>query len=230
MNLKEIFDKSINNKKILFLGDSHTKGLFNSFYLNKEFYAQYDFSAIRFLLNFDFSYLFERKDFEIADYVVLTYRLEEENLENFEKLIIFLLKKNKKVIISSRRNEYLSDFKLRYKKHWLINLTLADKFFLDKNLKFIISDNEIQNLNEIYYLNKVNVEIIQNINKKLKDLSLKYNLKFFNQNEYLCEENKNFVMELLQVEKDILCYGHYTIDGSKFFGEQIYKKNLFNFE
>ena len=149
------------------MGDSHTKGLFNSFYLNKEFYAQYDFSAIRFLLNFDFSYLFERKDFEIADYVVLTYRLEEENLENFEKLIIFLLKQNKKVIISSRRNEYLSDFKLRYKKHWLINLTLADKFFLDKNLKFIISDNEIQNLNEIYYLNKVNVEIIQNINKKI---------------------------------------------------------------
>ena len=77
----------------------------------------------------------------------------------------------------------------------------------------------------------MNVEIIQNINKKLKDLSLKYNLKFFNQNEYLCEENKNFCYGITPSGKKIFYdYGHYTIDGSKFFGEQIYKKNLFNFE
>ena len=228
---RNFFDKNINNKKILFLGDSHTKGLFNSFYLNKKFYPQYDFSTIRYLLNLNLSYLLERKDFQSAKYIVLTYRLEEENFENFEKLINFLLAHNKKIIISSRKNEYLSDFKLRYKNHWLINLTLADKFFLENNLKFITSDNEIQNLNKIYYFNKVNVENIQNINKKLKDLTLKYNLLFFNQNEYQCEDNKDFCHGITPSGKKIFYdYGHYTIDGSKFFGEQIYEKNLFNFE
>ena len=67
-----------------------------------------------------------------------------------------MLKKNKKVIISSRKNEYLSDLKLRYKNYWLINLTLTDKFFLDNNLNFTISNDELKKLNQINYLKKIN--------------------------------------------------------------------------
>ena len=58
---RNFFDKDINNKKILFLGDSHTKDLFNSFYLNKKYYPQYDFSVIRFLFNFELSSLLKEK-------------------------------------------------------------------------------------------------------------------------------------------------------------------------
>jgi peptidoglycan/LPS O-acetylase OafA/YrhL len=227
-----------NNKiKILIVGDSHSKDLFNIFIQNKDLFKEYEFirygndgmkNSLNFsnstgekeFLKFSSSLVFRQSD-------IILVSNHYNNIEKFNKLEIFLNKfKNvKKIILTSNANIYFTP-----KKFSTLSLTLFDSYLIKKNhnKKFIdknLDTNEILKINKNYFLNR-DKEKIKRINNKLIQIAKKYNILLLFKEDFQCNldneicygANKNG----MKLHYD---YGHYTLEGAKFFGEKIFEIN-----
>ena len=206
------------NIKVLFIGDSFSKDIFNVFYTHKDFYKDYEFS--RYGINLSdintkrLRYLLESEVFQKAKIIYFSSRYKENEIHYLENWINLLEIQNKKIIIQLKKPEF------KYSKD---NKTIVDKF-LETN------DLNIYELNKYAYQNLDLGNFIQ-INKKIKE---KYDGKvvLFDFFDVICSDlNKNCEMLNENNEKNYYDYGHFTLSGSRFFGKKIIKnkiyKNLF---
>lgn len=206
------------NIKVLFIGDSFSKDIFNVFYTHKDFYKDYEFS--RYGINLSdintkrLRYLLESEVFQKAKIIYFSSRYKENEIHYLENWINLLEIQNKKIIIQLKKPEF------KYSKD---NKTIVDKFLETNNLN-------IYELNKYAYQNLDLANFIQ-INKKIKE---KYDSKvvIFDFFDVVCSDlNKNCEMLNENNEKNYYDYGHFTLSGSRFFGKKIIKnkiyKNLF---
>ncbi len=221
--------------KILIIGDSHSKDLFNTFIQNGDLFPEYEFlrygvdynkNSLNFdkklkevdLIKFNQSEIFNQSDIIIiSDY----FNFEE----SFDKLNLFLemFKNEKKILLTSNSNIYSIPKKINNN----INLTLFDEFLLknNKDKKFIDKDLSSEDRNKInnYYYKNVNLDELNNINIKLRELAKKHNIQFLNKIDFQCNLSKKICFgvteEGLKTHYD---YGHYTLEGAKFFGKRIF--------
>ena len=235
---------SKNKTKVLIVGDSHSKDLFNIFYQNPNLYKKFEF--LRYgkeneELSFDKTYeknFIKFKNSQLlkdADVILISDKMNLDQLKNLEKFIIYF--KNKKhIIISSLSNLYKDG--LVYKR--FTNLTLFDYLLIKQNdlgylkLKSNIDVNiSLKNqilINEVYFnlRKKIDLKIINN---ELEKLAKKNNLKFLLKDNFQC----NFYNQI--------CYGitdtgykiyydesHYTLEGSKYLGKIAHSINWFRLE
>jgi peptidoglycan/LPS O-acetylase OafA/YrhL len=235
---------SKNTTKVLIVGDSHSKDLFNIFYQNPNLYKKFEF--LRYgkeneELSFDKTYeknFIKFKNSQLlkdADVILISDKMNLDQLKNLEKFIIYF--KNKKhIIISSLSNLYKDG--LVYKR--FTNLTLFDYLLIKQNdlgylkLKSNIDVNiSLKNqilINEVYFnlRKKIDLKIINN---ELEKLAKKNNLKFLLKDNFQC----NFYNQI--------CYGitdtgykiyydesHYTLEGSKYLGKIAHSINWFRLE
>ena len=226
--------------KILIIGDSFSKDLFNLFYLNKELFNKYEFIRYGNKFNkdaflFDQNYSKEKIEefeqsllFKKSDFIIISdHFLDMSEVEKLRNFIIYF-KSKKKIILTSNSNIYQNDIKhKRFHKLTLFDYYLireAEKlYYLDKNL----SPNDILKINQYYFENRVS----DKVNMYLKKIAKNQNLKLLDKNNFMCDDLKK------------LCYGstqngfktsydgrHFTIKGAEFFGKKVYNDNWFEIE
>ncbi len=214
--------------KVLFIGNSHAVGYFNMFNMNQPLFKNYEFSMLRLGLQELKKYKFN--EFQMADFIVLgkrySLKMIENNSENeIEKFIdewyYFLKQNNKKLVIILNRPEFRSNSQNNYS-------------LLDEEIYNIIKKNEISNIDNLktvmsqtYY--NIKSEKVDYFNSQLIKVLNKKNIQFLNPKDYSCNEILKECEVLTKENHKIYWdYGHYTLDGAKYFGKKIFNSNWFN--
>ena len=137
-----------------------------------------------------------------------------------------MFKSEKKIILTSNNTLYRD--KLLYKKY--SNLTLFDHFLIKdkKIIKHIdknIGDTEILLINKYHFKNRRANEINE-INKKLKKISNEHDIKILFKEDFQCNIKEKICYGSTDNGFKIYYdYGHFTLEGAKFFGKKIYDLN-----
>ena len=232
---KETRDNFVNSSKInvLIIGNSHSKDMFNIFNENKNLFKEYEFSRYPFTFSAnvdqEINNLKKNAIFQKTDVILIShfYSVKDKEIEGLKKFIKSL-KKEKKIILTTQSNIYNDGF--AYKR--FTRLTLFDHYLLKKNKKFVNIDKDLNKedkkiINSLYYQNR-RLSLVKNINESLKKLSNKNNIKLLYKDDFLCDI-KNFLCCGItdNYQKIYIDSMHYTIEGAKFLGEKIYKRNWF---
>ena len=228
---------SKNKIKVLIIGDSNSKDLFNTFDLNKELFINYEF--VRYGENYNQSFLFpysqknqdltnlqNSKIFKQANVILISNYFNSE--KSFESLnnFIDLFKIRKKIILTSNSNIYYSGKKFKQ----FYNLTLFDYFLLKNKDKSVFIDKDLtsSDINQInkYYFDNLNKKKTDKINRRLDAISKKHNIKFLYKQEFQCQLEKQTCYGTTDYGKKVYYdNSHFTLEGAKFFGKKIYELN-----
>jgi peptidoglycan/LPS O-acetylase OafA/YrhL len=225
--------------KILIVGDSHSKDLFNVFIQNKNLFKNYEFlrygnvgneNSLNFDENLDekkIKAFNESKIFRQSDIILISdyfsKKVDSDKLDTF----LEMFKNKKKIILTSNSNIYLDPDISGIKIFRTAKLTLFGNFLLKnkKEKKFIDKDLSSEDRNKInnYYYENLNLDKLNNINTKLKKIAKKYNIQFLNKIDFQCNLSKKICFgvteEGLKTHYDD---GHFTLEGAKFFGKRIF--------
>ena len=206
------FSKKDNFKNVLIVGDSHSAMMFNVFNLNKELFPEYKFGQMKLNPIDDPNLLLSDERYIKSDIIIFSYRFGEEKYYYIKNLIPKI--KKKEIIIMSKSNEYKNFFKRKP----YFNLTLADVYILDNEVKKI-TQKEINEINSLYFNNR---EDTKKINTKIQNYANNMNISFLNKDDFLCDIKNKLCHGLTNDGKKIFYDGdHYTIEGAKFFGKKI---------
>ena len=228
-----IFTNSDKNK-ILIIGNSLAQDLFDSLYLNKELFPNYEFSIIYDQIHC-FKEIFKSKNLcdkkisyqalaniNKADTILINTHYYPQDIENLNSVIKNFKQKNKKVIITFQHPTF----------YHIFGKSLLDEFFL--------KNNRLPNEKELILLEKKQFELMNVFNdksdydnknyykknQKLKKIAIENKIKILNQTDYLCTlDNKKCLIMTDDQDKIFLRQDHITLSGAKFLGKKIYEKN-----
>ena len=216
INFSPQFDNNNDKQKILIVGDSHSKDLFNLFKINEEKYQDYEFARYGINLidleNYRKKNFLLSNNFKQADYILFTQRYKKKDIIHLEKLIKLADKNKKKLIVFLKRPEFKSNNKK--------NQTILDLFYL-KNKEApskLLMDN--------YLYKKLQPENFKSINDQIKKM---YNDQaiLFDLYPVICENNKNACHSVDKNGKKIFYdYGHITLDGSRYIGNILFNSKF----
>ena len=215
------FSPQFNSKnkkiKVLIVGDSYSKDLFNIFQTNKNLFNDYEFARYGInlidLKSHRKQILENSFNFINADFIFYTQRFKnEKDINNLTDLIHITKFHNKKLILSLKRPEFTGN---NHKNQSILDLYYLDNKTLNKNI-----------LDKYLYKNLSNQKKSKTINKLIKN-KVNNDIILFNIYEIICtEENKTCHSIDNDGRKNFYDNGHFTLSGSKYFGEILYKKNI----
>lgn len=219
--------KDESKTNILIIGDSHGRGTFNALKLNENLFDNFEFSIIdteieclnnikndfkicnRYMTNL------QKNIFLESDVIILSSHYSDKDLLNIETSIENLISFNKTIIIfSNKPGFYFENY-----------LTYVDQFFIKE--KKLPEGPDLINMKKKYF-NNIDKKS-QKINLELKKVAYKYNLKFFETSELICNHNES-VCEFITPEKQKILFDdfHYSVDGARFIGKKIFKLGWLN--
>ena len=216
VNFSPQFDANNKKKKILIVGDSHSKDLFNMFKTNENKYKNYEFARyginLKNLENYRKNFLVSSHNFKLAEYILYTQRYEKDDLQFIDKLIDLSRVQKKKLIIFLKRPEFEDNDKK--------NRTILDKFYLENGQKI-----QKENMDKFLY-KQLNVKNFKKINQQIRD---KYTnvVVFYDLYEVICDQNQKKCHSINESGNKIFYdYGHLTLNGSKFIGNILFEKKF----
>ncbi len=217
-----------NNKiNLTIIGDSHASDtyiIFNEFFKNND-----DFNLIllttevRCLINIENKKLCEKKlnnekldILQNSDYLILSTSWNQKDINNLDKIIELINNEKNKLIITSSSPTY----------QWTNMFTTLDKYILKEGK--IPSGNDLKKLEKKLFNEIPDSTFDRNI--KIKNISKKNDLIFFDKFDYTCDV-KTKRCKILTNENRKIYYdnSHYTLSGSFYFKEVIKKLGWFNF-
>lgn len=211
----------LNNKKVLFIGDSHSKDVFNLFYTHRDYYKDYEFARYGINLidlnNKRLNYLVNSDLFLKSDIIIFSQRYKNKDIDSISKLIEITKIHSKKLVLVLKKPEFIGNNKL-------------NETFLDQYVNNIDSFNKIK-LDKLAFKNLKKDNFLE-INKKIEK-KYSHKVKLANLYSIICSE----IQETCEIvdnkfSKNFYDYGHFTINGSKYFGYKIiqnkFYKNLLN--
>jgi hypothetical protein len=212
--------KSKNTKKILIIGNSHGRDLFNALILNKNLFPEYEFSIldtqIYCLENIEINNSIcnrkiERnlqKIFTESEVVILSSLYNDKDINSLENAIKILKYNNKKIILTTINPTFSTNEK---------RLPVDEFFLQNKRLPNLQEKLELEK--KYYHLLNEDINLI---NKKLFHISNKYNITILDKHNLLCSNEKKSCL-FLTPENNKIFYdsNHYTIDGAIFIGSII---------
>jgi hypothetical protein len=218
-------DKS--KKNILLLGDSHARDLLFNYSLNQNLFVEYSFDFIwtdisKIIINYNNNKFNFRDKIINSDVIILTSVWPDTYLKELDKIIIFLKKNNKKVIISSG-NPVFSNFE---KKGFERSFTIFDRFLYEN--KRLPDEEENIKLKKLYFdsfsSNRWTVFKI----KKIKEIAKKYDIYFFDQILEICNLKLRQCEYITPDKRYKIFYDddHVTIDGARYLGTKSNFKNI----
>lgn len=210
------------SKKILIIGDSHSKDLFNALYLNKQLFKGLEFARYGFDIAGGpevYEEMVRSPNFQKANVVIISERyctetnqkrLDCEQLAALPGLIRNLQREGKKVVVASNTPEF---------KPYNGYVNIFDGYLRKKMDQF----NETE-LNQLYY--SMQVPIVKKVNERLKQFAINAGAKYLNKFTLLCDEQGKVCDGTTQSGMKLFYdYGHYTLDGAKYVGWKIYKSD-----
>ena len=236
-----------NKKKILLIGDSHSKDLYNIFIQNKNLFRE--FSFVRYGHDVDNSFRFgpysftqseieefiSSKLFIDADYILISDNMcsQENCFVNLNSFIEILKKNQKEVILTSLSPIYKDKYNYkRFSKATLFdyillnlnNIGYFETLIKKKNIDYSINKETSELINKSYFENRVKWYF--EVNEKLKKIAEKNKIIFLNKEEYQCEQEKQICHAITPSGYKIhYDHSHYTLEGAKFFGKKISEIN-----
>ena len=207
-NFSPQFNQKNDKKKILIIGDSHSKDLFNIFKTNQKKFENYEFARYGINLsdfkNYRKENLISSNNFKYADYILFSQRYKEKDLIYIKNLIKLSNQNQKNLIIFLKRPEFTPNNKK--------NRTILDLFYLKNNKKI---DKKLM---DSYFFDQLKTENYKPINNKIKKL-YKNQTIFYDMYHIFCNNNKSSCHSIDNNGKKIFYdYGHITLDGSKYIG------------
>lgn len=229
-----LIQKTKKNKitNVLFIGNSHGRGLYNAFELNRDLFVHNQFTYLHInivqlpkALN-DPIYSSKFKD---ADVIVLATRWSTADVDNLNNAIKYIYEKKKKIVVVLHKPQF--DYK--YKS----NQTFIDRFVIDakrKNSLWVSSSLDLQEKfgNKFYRARSTGEE---GLNKRIKSISAGWDwtlgysyVSLLNPFDFACSHSTQSCDVITEEgEKIYFDYAHFTLAGSKYFGKKIYESNWF---
>lgn len=202
-------------KKILIMGDSHSRDVFNLFYSHKSFYTQYEFARYGInLVDFEnkrLNYLINSEIFKMSDTLIFSQRYKPEDIILIEKLYLLSKKYKKNLVLILKKPEF--------KKNNHLNMSFIDEY-IKKNNHF--TKNELDKLG---YEN-INTKEFEAINDKIKS-QFSNKIKLIDLYEIICSDDLKVCYMTEKQKKNFYDYGHFTLSGANFFGEKIINKKFY---
>ena len=163
--------------------------------------------------------LSKKLSFVLSDTIIISDRYTDSKISNLSKIIRFLKKNKKNVIVLSKSSEF--------KEYGHMNF--FDKYifseFIYLNKSQINKKNILIRLKKDKYLD-LKKEQYEFMNFRINNIAKQENVLFLNKHDYLCND---FTKEcdILTDEnfKIYYDYGHYTLEGAKYFGKKIHRMN-----
>jgi hypothetical protein len=212
LNFSPQFNLKNNKQKVLIVGDSHSKDLFNFFKTNEKKFVNYEFARYGINLidldNYRKKNLLLSHNFKHADYVLFSQRYKKKDLIYLQKLIELANQNQKKLIIFLKKPE----FELNNRK----NQTVLDLFYL-KNKKI-----PSKVLMDRYFFKQLKLKRFKPINDQIKKM-YKDQVILYDLYSIFCDNNKRSCHSIDKKGKKIFYdYGHITLDGSRYIGNILF--------
>lgn len=237
-NIKTSFDND-RKKSVLIVGDSFARDLFLALHTNRNKFLDFEFALYNSKdLNKDnwkqfnievFSNLhsgqvnesqmfYNSKVFKDAEIILISsrYHRQHYDIDALQKLVFELEKTNKKLIVVSNSAEFFTYADPAYE--------IISRFEKSNSKKI---EKEILE-NHMYRI--LDKSIIEEVNPKYLNFAKKNKLVFLDKVEIACDLNEN-KCDIFDDDgyKLYFDYGHYTLEGVKYFGEKIYQNNWLKF-
>lgn len=211
------FDPTDNKLKMLIVGDSHSKDMFNLFSSVNEINSTYQLGRYGVDINLIREDFFDTDIFTDSDAIVLAARYDNKDLNSLPELVNRLVSSGKEVFLVHR----IFDFPHP------IPFNLADRI-LFKHWKTVENKTEIINLvNDAYtyeYLaNKNDQRSFINSRKKLRELKSihKDDVTLIDRMNYVCPESNQCYGMRSDFAKLFYDPDHHTLEGIDFFSKTI---------
>lgn len=219
-NLNQNQTENFQNNKVLIIGNSFADDIYNSFLLNQDLYADYEFKLLNKQI-YDFKNTHRQiKDFyKNYDFIIIASKYSISDT----KTLFFFPKpfsNEAKLIILNQRPMFTQKNKLGGKFSFIDDFIFKNKRFPNKL--------ESSSIEKIYYNDyKKNHFNVLEINKKLSEIKLNSNFELFDLFSLICD---NYSMTCkFSFNKDIKIYydyGHFTLEASKYLGRIFFEDGL----
>jgi peptidoglycan/LPS O-acetylase OafA/YrhL len=218
-----------NGKAVLVIGDSHSKDIFNAFFLNRELFPEYQFSRMG--TTWDGGYIIRRDPFDrlvahtnyqLADIVVVSSKYFAQELPRLRQLIRFLKQDGKQVVITSKAPFFHTS---NNGSKTQFDALMAEAIRVKKKE----SNFDARLERQLYAVRKP--EQYVEINRALKILAAEEQVVYLEKERYQCDHQQR-VCEGVTGDGYKIYYdeAHYTLEGALHFGKKIHDMNWFNLE
>jgi peptidoglycan/LPS O-acetylase OafA/YrhL len=212
VNFSPQFNPKNSKQKVLIIGDSHSKDLFNIFKTNEAKFENYEFARYGINLvdfeNYRKKNLLLSHNFKHADYILYSQRYKKKDLAYLQKLIELADQSQKKLIIFLKKPEFVSNNKK--------NQTILDLFYLkeEKIPSKVLMDS--------YFFDQLKYENFKTINNQIKKM-YKNQVTLYDIYSILCDDNKSSCHSIDKNGKKMFYdYGHTTLEGSRYIGNILF--------
>lgn len=217
------FKEGSGKTKVVIMGNSHGKDTYNVFAQNMQFFSDYEFEYIGMGIGAN-QQRFESKTtgldwFNQADIVLLSNKFmpRTHNYPGDLAVLADFIDKihalDKKLVIMSNTVEFND-----------INDQRVFDWYVKNNEKFNVTE-----LRQLFYKHR-NLDIELRVNPEVKRIAQLKGVPFLEKMDYICDHSsKTCDGVTTDGHKSFYDYGHYTLNGAKFFGEKIAEMNWFKF-
>ncbi|RTR32622.1 acyltransferase family protein [Shewanella atlantica] len=213
------FDESDKRIRLLLVGNSHSKDMFNVLTSSEMTMSQ--FQVARFgaeISNIDDN-LFESPNYRLADVVMFVSQYKPMDLDVFGQVIERAISDGKRTALVKNIYEF-EEFGQRTYADFLFNLLLKNDGAEN------ISSGDIHKINQKHFeqfLERDPSQYRKQINTEINTMALKYDqVLVLDRMDYVCDRPKEVCYAITDsYHKLFYDYGHHTVEGAKFFGSRI---------
>lgn len=198
--------------RVLVLGNSHGKDMFNALYLNEAAFPELDFARYAIGPSFparQLETLFTVPNFEAADVILLAPRYDARVLTRLPQVIADLRRRGKRVVLANNTAEFQSKDRLPLFDWSKRQPSATDEYRALNALAFQLQNNSVSTRNA-----------------QLAALAQAHDVPVLSRYELLCDiVEKSCALATPDGRKTLYDYGHWTLDGARFAGLQAAQQN-----
>ncbi|NKN32749.1 acyltransferase family protein [Marichromatium bheemlicum] len=217
------FDTTDPRRKVLIVGNSHAKDLFNIFHFSKRISANYQlarYGAQLHMLADTSDRFYHSANYQAADIVVLATRYDQDDVDTLPKVINNLQQNGKRVVVVKN----IFEFRL-FGTRTLID-TEMQRIAHDINLRLLSPEKVTTHINKRYYQEFVEHHIarteLPSLNKRITAIANATGAILLDRMDYICERDKSLCHAIdSDYRKFFYDYGHHTLAGSAFFAQRV---------
>ena len=205
------FSNSPTTKKVLIIGNSHSKDLFNALYQNKDLFPDLEFARFGMhnaILPEQVEVLFDAPNFKMADIVIISFRYDDTG--SIPNLIDELRSKSKEIVLVLNPVEF-NYIDGRPVFDWYAEVHHQD--FSPRKLKRLFFNNQSDEKDRI--------------NQALRKIEKDKDVLLLDEFDFVCEPEARTCDGITDdgYKSFYDGYGHFTLEGARYFGQRIHEIN-----